>query len=144
MGGKKTKTETANTYGWQQTPDTQDIQNVRSEQFQEDPGIGHQFALLKEQVHNNYANPLGAYTTADVRTKQLNAQDQAINQQEAAAHRQGQYDVNQQTAGKNLALAGLTAPKLVQTGGTGTTTQSGDVLGQIIGGAANVGSAALM
>jgi hypothetical protein len=43
-------------------------------------------------------------------------------------------------------VAGLTAPQLVQTGGsmTGTTTQSGGMLGQILGAGASIGSAAIM
>jgi hypothetical protein len=141
---KKTKSESTNTYQYLQPPDTQDIKDLRSMDIQEDPGIGHQFALLKENVHNSYMNPLGAYTTPDVREKQLRATDMDINQQETQAHRVGQYDVNQQRIGKQTGLAALTAPKLAQTGGTQTTTQSGDILGQIIGAGAQVGSAALM
>lgn len=37
--------------------------------------------------------------------------------------RAGQYDVNNQTYQKNAYLAGLTAPPLVQTGQSGTTTE---------------------
>ena len=144
MGKKKTTQTSTNTYGFQTPPDTQDIKDLRGMEIQEDPGIGHQFALLKEGLNNNYDNPLGAYTTADVRGKQRSATMQGVNQQEAAAHRQGQYDVNQQNIMKQSGLATLTAPKLVQTGGTNVTTQPSDIWGSIIGGGANVASAALM
>lgn len=143
MGSKKTKQESTNTYAYQAPPETADTTALRNTKFEEDPGIGHQFALLKEKAHNSYLNPLGPYTTPDVREKQLRATDMGINQEEAAAHRQGAYDVNQLDYAKKVGLAGLTAPKLVQTGGTQTTTAPSDIWGQLIGGAAGVGSAAI-
>ena len=56
--------------------------------------------------------------------------------------REGQYDVNQQRMGQLGTLAALTAPHIVQTGGSGTTsgtssgtgtqTQSGGLLGDVL------------
>lgn len=117
---------------------------MRGANVTEDPSIGHRFAMLKENVGNTFHNPLGAYTTADVRDKQVRSTERAIDQEEGAAKRASVYDANQQNNARKLALAGLTAPQLVQTGGTGTSQQSGGLAQALIGGAASVGSAALM
>ena len=142
--GPKTTTTQQNTYAWQTPGDTGDIKAWRDQQYEVDPGIGQQFALAQEQMNNNYDNPLGGYTTNDVRMKQKAASINGLNQQRSAAHRQGQYDVNMLKAGQKAGLAGLTAPQLVQTGGTGTSQQSGGLGQAIIGAGANVASAALM
>lgn len=146
MTKHKTQTTQTNTYGQITPQDTPDIIAARDAKFTEDPGIGHQFALAKENVHNAYANPLGAYTTPDVQKKQLLSEDAKLNQEESQAHREGQYDVNNLTNTKNMALAGLTAPKIVQTGGTGTTVQNDglmSILGPLIGAGATVASAGM-
>lgn len=146
MSKKKTQTTQTNTYGWEAPKDTADITALRGTQFSEDPGIAHQYGLLKERQDQAYDNPLGGYTTPDVRMKQKLATNNDINQQESMAHRQGQYDVNMLNNAKLQGLAALTAPKLVQTGGTGTTTQNDGImgiLGPLIGAASTVGAAAM-
>lgn len=144
MSKKKTESTSTNSYNYVAPPDTADVTALRGVNFTEDPGIAHQYGLAKERLDENMDNPLGPYTTSDVRMKQRAAGIKGLNQEESMAHRQGQYDVNMLNNAKLQGLAALTAPKLVQTGGTQTQTQSGDVLGQLIGGAAGVGSAALM
>ena len=60
--------------------------------------------------------------------------------------REGQFDVNRLNQSKDLALAGLTQPRLVNTGmtsqgtssGTGTVTQGQNPFGTIFGTAASV------
>ena len=61
-------------------------------------------------------------------------------QKAGAQTRAGQYDVNRQNYGRNLAVAGMTAPVLTQTGGTssGQTIQSQSPLGTV----AQIGAAA--
>lgn len=51
------------------------------------------------------------------------SQSRELFQQGGAQMRAGQYDVNQQDYGRNLAVAGLTAPPLVQSGSSYTGGQ---------------------
>jgi hypothetical protein len=51
------------------------------------------------------------------------SQSRELFQQGGAQMRAGQYDVNQQDYGRNLAVAGLTAPPLVQSGSSYTGQQ---------------------
>lgn len=48
------------------------------------------------------------------------SQSRELFQQGGAQMRAGQYDVNQQDYGRNLAVAGITAPPLVQSGSSYT------------------------
>ena len=61
-------------------------------------------------------------------------------QQAGEQTREGQFDVNKLNYGKNLAVAGMTAPVLTQTGGTssGKTVQSESPWGTAL----QIGSAA--
>jgi hypothetical protein len=147
-----------NSYSQITPNDTADISKFRDWNPQIDPGLGAQYGAAHERLHSSFINPLGGYSTPQMRDAQQRTGDRQLNQDEASAFRSGQYDVNNQKAGQLGTLATLTAPRLVQTGstasgtgtssgtssGTGTTVQSGDLLGQILGGAAQVGSAALM
>jgi hypothetical protein len=62
-----------------------------------------------------------------------------LRQEEGQESMQEQYGMNQQEQARLLAVAGLTKPEIVQTGGTGTSQQSGGlgqfILGNIIQGA---------
>lgn len=48
-----------------------------------------------------------------------------LGRDKAQAYREGQFDVNKLNYGKNLAVAGMTAPRMAQTGSTSSGTSSG-------------------
>jgi len=160
MGKKTTKTtqnqtqsfNNANTYGQITPQDTQDTQNFRAWNPQIDPGLASQYGNAKNQFTSSFNNPLGGYQTAQTRDAQQRTGLRQLNQDEAQAFRSGSYDVNNQKAGQLGSLAALTAPRILQTGssgsgtgsGTSTQVQSGDLLGQLIGAGSQVGSAALL
>lgn len=150
MGSKKTKTTQQQSFNTQNAgstsvPDTPDINAYRGWQPQADPNIPYQAAASHERLHSSLNNPIGGYYSANTRDAIQRSGDRAIDQQASQASRLGQYDVNQQRGGQLSTLAALTRGTNT-TGtssgsgqGTSTTVQSGDVLGQILGAAAQVG-----
>lgn len=147
MGSKKTTTtqQSANTYGQYTPTDTADISAFRAWNPQIDPGLASQYGNAKNQFKQSFINPLGGYASPQVRDAQMRTGMRNLNQDEAQAFRSGYYDVNALKGAQLGSLAGLTAPKVVSTGGSssGTVTQPSDLLGNILGGAATVGSAAI-
>jgi len=106
-------------YGRMPGAESPDIQTLRGTQFQIDPTIGFRSGAAKRQLSNTFLNPMGGYTTPQIRDATLRAGYRDIDQQAAEQARAGAYDVNQQNFQKNAYLASLTAPPLVQTGMTG-------------------------
>lgn len=160
MGKKKTTQtqsgsqnfNTANTYGWQETPDTKDIEAFRNWKPQVDPGLSYQYGNARNKLRSSFINPLGGYATPQMQDALQRSGERALNQDEAQAYRGGQYDVNNQRSGQLGMLAGLTAPRLTQTGssgsgtssGTTNTSQSGGLFGDILGAGSQVASAGLL
>lgn len=114
-----------NQYGWQQTPDSADIQAFRAYRPQVDPSISYGAAEQKNRLNSSFVNPLGGNLTAGMRDRLQQAGNRQIDQDASQAFRAGQYDVNQQRAGQLGSLAALTAPRLVQTGSSGTGSSIG-------------------
>lgn len=112
-------------YGWQQTPDTADTSALRSWKPQIDPGLASQYGRARNDLNSSFLNPIGGYTNASLQEKQRRTGMENLNQQEAQAFRGGQYDVNQQRLGQLGTLASLTAPRLTQTGSSGTGNMTG-------------------
>lgn len=134
MGGKKKKTETSqSTYGFMNPPETADVQAVRDFKPQADPGISYSFARAKNNLRSSFDNPLGAYTPAAVRDAMQFQGEQDLAQQEAQVLRESDRDNNEREFQKRLSVAGMTAPRLVQTGATGTATESQGAGGLISG-----------
>jgi hypothetical protein len=160
MSKKKTKTDqtqsqnyaNTNTYSQIAPEDTADIKAFRDFRPQTDPGLAAQYGNAKNQLTSSFNNPLGGYATAGMRDAQQRTGLRNLNQDESQAFRSGAYDQNQQRLGQVSSLAALTAPRLVQSGSSGsgnmtgssTQVQSGDLLGQLIGAGSQVGSAALL
>ena len=151
MGKKKTETKQTQSYNTQQAsatsvPDTPDIQKYRDFSPQIDPTIGFRTAEQKNQLRSNLNNPIGGYYSANTRDAIQRAGERSIDQDAAQQFRVGQYDVNQQRGGQLGLLAALTRGSNTTgtssgTGqGTSTTTQSGGLLEQILGAAAQVGA----
>lgn len=156
MGKNKNKQQTQqqqqsysnNTYGFLNVPETADIKAVRDFQPQIDPSISYSFARARNDLKNRFDNPLGADTPAAVRDAIQWSGERELQQEEAQKLREAADDLNNRELSKRLAVAGLTDPKLVQTGGTAggtsngmTMTNSGGGLGGFLSGAAGIGLA---
>ena len=132
-------------YGWQETPDTADTEALRNWKPQIDPGLSSQYGRARNDLKKSFINPLGGYANAQVRDAQMRTGNERLNEQEAQAMRGGAYDANQQRYGQLSGLAALTAPRLTQTGssgsgtntGTSTTGQTGGLGGQLLEGGLN-------
>ncbi len=111
---------TQNSYGWQTPPSTADIDKLRSTKFEVDPGIGAQFGAARRQLKNSFAQPTGAYYNPQVKEAQMRSANERLGEQESNAFRQGQFDSNRLGYGRDLAVAEMTAPTLVQQGSTST------------------------
>ncbi len=148
--------DTQSTFGWQTPPDTADTQRLRDTQFQVDPTIGARIGGAVRRMQSSFQSPLGGYFTPGMRAATERGQERELMQMGGEQTRAGQYDVNNQNYGRNLAVAGMTAPRLTQTGssGTSTGTQSGTSTGTastsepwyngITQGAATLGSGLIM
>lgn len=100
-----------------------DIDRLRNTQFQVDPTIAFRQASGQRQLERTLNSPTGGYRTAAMRDAlQLQGQRE-LGQQAGMESRAGQYDVNNQNYGRNLAVAGITAPPLVQSGSASQGTQ---------------------
>lgn len=147
---------TQNQYGWQTPPDTADIQALRGTQFQIDPSIGYRIGGAIRRMQSSFNSPLGGYYTPGMRAAIERGQERELMQQGGQQTREGIYDVNNQNYARNLAVAGMTAPRLTQTGSSGQS--SGTVSGTSSGtsqtsepwyngaiqGGASIGSALLL
>jgi len=148
MGKKKQKTTTQNTYSYQKPPDTADISALRNQinsaYDTPDSGIGYSFGKARQRVENRFGSPFGADYSPEVREAIKYNDISELDAAQGAAYNQDAMQRRMAKTGALSGLAGLTAPQLVQTGGTQTSVQSGGMLGQIIGAGAGLGQAALM
>lgn len=147
-----------NTYGEWKPSDTEDTKAFRDWKPQIDPGLSYQYGNARNKLRQSLISPTGGYRTAAMDDAILRGGERSLNQDEAQAYRGSQYDQNSMRAGQLGSLAALTQGRLVQTGASGTsagtssgtsagnqaTMQSGDLFGQLLGGASQVGSAALL
>lgn len=137
-----------NTYGWQTPPDTADTQALRDFKFEEDPHIPYIFGRQRQQAHDSYKNPFGGFTTPQIRDQNLRAIDSDSAQNEAQAHVEDKASKQGMEFGKLATVAGMTGPRLTQTGGSGnsggTSTYSDSPLDNIVKGASAAGSMAML
>lgn len=147
---------TQNAYGWQTPPDTADVQRLRDTQFQIDPTIGSRIGGAVRRMQSSFNSPLGGYYTPGMRAAIERGQERELMQTGGEQTRAGIYDVNNQNYARNLAVAGMTAPRLVQTGASGqssgtvsgtssgTSTTSSPWYNDLVSGGAAMGSALLL
>lgn len=137
-------------YGWQQTPDSKDIEAYRNYRPEIDPSIAHGAAASRNRLNSSFINPLGGYQTAQNRDALLRSGNREIDQGASQAFRVGQYDANQQRQSQLGSLAALTSPRMVQTGSSGTssgtsnTVQGQNLFGDIMSAGQAGASMALM
>lgn len=118
-------------YDWKQTPDSPDIEAYRSYRPQVDPTIAHGAAAARNRFNASFINPLGGFSTPQRDEAIRRAGNRQIDQDASQAFRAGAYDVNQQRGGQLAGLAALTAPRLVQTGSSGTSSGTSNTRGEM-------------
>lgn len=140
------------TYDFLNPPDTADVQALRGHKFGVDPTIGHRIGAGVRRTKDSFLNPAGGHTTPQMRDAIMRGQERELMQEGGAQMRAGYYDANNQEFGKKLAVAGMTAPRMVQTGQSGTSsgTMSGKATTSepwyngLVQGGASMGSALIM
>lgn len=118
MGSKKKTTTNTNTYGWQASPGSADIDALRGMKAKADTNIPYLYARMREKLGNSYNNPMGAYTSPAVRDAVSRNAGQGLALDEAQAVRASQQQADNVNYGRQAGVAAMTAPQLVQTGGT--------------------------
>jgi hypothetical protein len=174
MGKKKTTTtqqssnsgstsgqfQNTNTFGFQNTPTTPELDAIKAWEPQTDPSIPYRFARMRQDLDANRNNVYGGYSSPAIAEAKRHSDLMNLSQQEGQATREGQSDVNKLNYEKLSGLANFTKPILTQIGssgtttgassgmssGTGTQTQSGGLLGDLLVGIASgaSGNATLM
>jgi hypothetical protein len=141
MGTKKQTQE--NKVAFATPPPTQATTNLQSmvdKPVDYATPIRNQYARAKTRLSNSYNSPLGAYTTADVRDKQLREQnsdmDQSLGMDLGNAAQQSASD----QFNRQATVAGLTAPQMYNASSTSTVHDPwGTALG-LLGGIGAAGS----
>lgn len=160
MGSKKQTTQQTqnqsysgtNQFDWMTPPDTADVQALRGFKFSADPRVPYSFARTRQNIGATYDSPTSAYSHPAVRDAALRASYEDLGQQEAQALREEDYSRQGLNYAQLADVAGMTQPRMVQTGqsgtssgtSSGTTVQSQSPLASIIQGGSAVGSALLM
>lgn len=80
--------------------------------------IRAQFDRARQDLSNSYINPLGAYTTPDVRDKAMREQNFNLDQGQAVALGNAANQNQQNAFGQQATVAGLTAPVSYNSGST--------------------------
>lgn len=148
---QSTSSTSANTYGYTTPPDTADMEALRTHEFTHDPRIPYAFARQRQNMASSYANPLGGATTPQLRDAALRAGYEDSAQNEAQALREESHGLQGLQYAAKQSLAGMTAPRLIQTGGTSSGTGTStiqqpfmDSLNPFVQGGASLGSAAIL
>lgn len=142
----KTQTTQTNTYGYMTPPDNADTIALR-EQINKaydtpDASIPYSFARRREAVQNRFGNPFGANYSPELADAIKYNDINDLDQEQGAAIRLDKFNRRQAKTAAMAGLAGHTAPRLVQTGGSGTTvSQQPFNWGSLIGAGAQIGSA---
>lgn len=114
-----------NQYGYETPPDTADVQAVRGFEFGVDPSIATAYGAAKNKIANQFSSPIsGSYTPA-MRDAILRSQYRDLAQQQAGAHSAAYADTQGSRFGQKAAVAAMTAPRLVQTGQSGSSSGTG-------------------
>jgi hypothetical protein len=141
----KTKTNTTMTYGSVTPQDTPDIIAARQAAAQDsgaDPTIKYRFARQRDRVNNDFS-PFGANiapeTAEAMRYSRLGDLDNQFGAELAA----DSFRRRQQKFQNLYSMAGLTAPRIVQTGGSSTGTVSQPMWPGLIAGGLSAAAGAL-
>lgn len=136
----KAKQTTTNTPAWSPPPDTGDIIGLRSQVGKVDftTPLRNAYARANTEYKRTFNNPLGAYTTADVRDKSIREHGDQMNTQYGMDLASAAMANQQNAFGQQATLAGLTAPRFYNaSSSTSQPFTGGDAvsLGASLGGA---------
>jgi len=112
MGSKNTEVQT-NTPGWSVAPETADIGTLRGMV----PGgdyktpIRNQYARAEQDLSRSYNNPMGAFTSADVRDKSMRSQKLDMQQSLGMDLANAEQENANATFNRQATVSGLTAPQ---------------------------------
>lgn len=148
MGGgvKKSPFETNKEFDFFTPPDTADIEAFRGFRPEIDPTIGFRSGERTRELKRSLNNPLGSYTTPEMREQQFMRGQEEIGQQAGMEQRAGQFDQNRLRMQQLGALSEQTKPIFANTKDFGFTSQNrpgfgesfltgfGSSLGQTLGG----------
>lgn len=147
MGKKKTTQTQTNTPGFATPPmtaATTALQGMVDKPVDYATPIRNQYARAKQNVSRSYNNPLGAYTTADVRDKSIRAQHSELDQNLGMALGEAAQQSSADQFNRQQAVAALTAPQFYNASSTNVTSQPTNWLGLGASVGSSLGSAALM
>lgn len=129
-------------YDWMAPPESADVATLRNFKFSADPSIGNAFGSAKNQIANSFNNPIGGVYSGNMRDSILRSSLSDLAQKESMARGEANNALQGQRFGQAATVASMTAPRLTQTGSSGsgsgqsTAVQSGGLLESLIGGAA--------
>jgi len=143
MSKPKQVTTSTNTWGkW--TPDKEEIAPIKDYKFADDPSIGYRYGKARRDIEEGMDNPLGPYTTPEMREQSKRSRLNELTQSEGQERADESYRKNMLQYQNLLDYVDRTKSQPLQTGSTQTATGGGGLGSSIIGGAASVGSALLM
>lgn len=100
-------------FKWMDVPRTPEFEAFQNLQIQRDPSLPNMFARQRQDFQNTFQNPLGAYTTPEMRRNMTQAGLADIGQNEAQAMREANFDFNRLNLGKAETAMNFTRPTLV-------------------------------
>lgn len=132
MSNPKQVSTTENSYGFFTPPDWKEKDDFAAWRPEGDPTRAYQFARQRNDIKNNYNNPLGAYTTPEMREQMTKSALEENGQAEGQSALAEQSALNEQRGQQLGNLAQLGAPKMAQTKGTTTQQQKGGFWGNLL------------
>lgn len=114
MGGKKKPYNPAADAGYVAPPVTQDITKAREDTYKVDPGVAAAFGQARNEIKESFDNPFGGYATDALRQSEERTRLGGLGQQQAVALQSASNDAHAANINKDLQLAALTKPQLVQ------------------------------
>lgn len=147
MGKPKTQQlpfEQKQEYGFMEKPQTADYQAFKGFTPMADPTTQYRFGAAKRDLMQTYQNPMGAFTTPEMREQMTRSGLGELGQQEGQAYREQAYDQNRLKMAQLESLMNYSSPQMVNTKTSGFNSQpkqGSGFLGSLIQGAATVGAA---
>jgi len=126
--GKKAKVaqlpfEDKKEYQFMEPPDTADTKAYRDWNPERDPSRPYQFARQRRDILNLYNNPLGAYTTPELKEQMTKSALEENAQQEGQSALEENAQFNAMKGGQLSDMAKIKSPQLVNTKSSGFNSQ---------------------
>lgn len=141
--GKKSKSTQTNQVSWSTPPATQattNLQNMVDTPTDFATPIRNQFSRAEREMDRSYANPFGAYSTADVRDKSKRSQKFDLKQDLGIALGNAAQQSNADKFNRQASVAQLTQPRMY---GSQSQTSQGMGFMDYLGMGASVGGSVL-